>query len=189
MSDSPQERRGEERPGGGHWRSIGERRQQIVSVREEMVEQRGPVGAAIDWIGRVLSGPVFFTLFLLAHLAWVVANVGWVPGVEPWDPYPFMFLATIASGEAPFVALLILMRQQRDRRVNELRDEVSLQVALHVERENTVTLRVLQKIAERLDLELGGDEVEELAGDLDPEALMSTVRERLDEATDGEPVE
>lgn len=97
MSESPQERSGERRVGREHWRSIGERRQQIVSVREEMVEQRGPVGAAIDWIGGVLAGPLFFTLFLLAHLAWVVANVGWVPGVEPWDPYPFMFLATIAS--------------------------------------------------------------------------------------------
>lgn len=187
MSDSPEAQRGGRRSDREYWRSVSERRQKIVSVREEMVERRGWLGAAIDWIGRILANPLFFSLFLLAHLAWVVLNLGWVPGVEPWDPYPFVFLATVASAEAPFVALLILMWQQRDRRINEVREEVSLQVSLHVERENTAILRVLQKVGERLELELDEQEVEELADDLDPEALMSTVRERLEEAGEQDP--
>lgn len=187
MSDSPEARRGGRSSGDEHWRSVNERRQKIVSVREEIVERRGWLGAAIDWIGRILTNPLFFSLFLLVHLAWVVLNLGWVPAVEPWDPYPFVFLATIASAEAPFVALLVLMWQQRDRRINEVREEVSLQVSLHVERENTVILRMLREMGQKMELAFDREETDELAKDLDAEDLMSTVRHRLEEAGEQDP--
>lgn len=189
MSDSPEAQRGGRRAGGEQWRSISERRQKIVSVREEIVERRGWLGAAIDWIGRILTNPLFFSLFLLAHLAWIVLNLGWVPAVEPWDPYPFVFLATVASAEAPFVALLVLMWQQRDRRINEVREEVSLQVSLHVERENTAILRMLREMGRQMELAFDREEIDELTKDLDAEDLMSTVRHRLEEAGEQDPAD
>ena len=41
--------------------------------------------------------------FVLVHLLlygfWIVANLGWIPGLAPWDP-TFVVLAMVASVEA-----------------------------------------------------------------------------------------
>ena len=56
----------------------------------------------------------------------VVLNLPVFPWFRPWDPYPFILLATFASAEAAFIALLVLMYQRRNARISELREEVSL---------------------------------------------------------------
>jgi uncharacterized membrane protein len=34
--------------------------------------------------------------------AWIIINAGWVRGIKPFDPFPFVMLAMIASVEAIF---------------------------------------------------------------------------------------
>lgn len=191
-SEGRRERSSDEpgREGTRRWQAVGERRREIASVREEMVVERGPVGAAIDRVGRWMASPLFFTVFLASHLLWIVLNLGVVPGLEPWDPYPFVFLATLASAEAPFVALLILMRQERDRGIDELRSEVSFQVSLQVERENTQILRMLAQLGEKMDVRFeDADQIERLLEDLDPERMMSDLEERLEDVDEEPPGE
>jgi uncharacterized membrane protein len=58
-----------------------------------------------DWItATAASGPV-----LLAHVgwftSWILANVGVIPGVPVFDPFPFPFLTMMVSLEAIFLAL------------------------------------------------------------------------------------
>lgn len=52
--------------------------------------------------------------FVYAHIAIygirIVANLGWVPGMKPWDP-TFVVLPKIASVEAIFLSTLILITQ------------------------------------------------------------------------------
>jgi uncharacterized membrane protein len=182
----------EERPDpprrSGYWGAIRKRKEEILSVREEMAKRRSWLAAGIDWVGDLLANPVFFTVLLAAHVGWVVANVGWLPGVRPWDPYPFMLLATIASAEAPFIALLILMRQHRDQHIDELREEVTLQVDLHVEREATKALRMLAAIHEKLGIETENEgDLERMTEELDPRLLLEDLEERLEEAEEVPP--
>ncbi len=157
-------------------------------MREEMTRRRSWLAAGIDRAGNLLAHPVFFTVLLAAHLGWVAANLGWIPGVPAWDPYPFMLLATIASAEAPFIALLILMRQHRDQRIDELREEVTLQVDLHVEREATKALRMLAAIHEKLGIETeAGEDLDRMTEELDPRLLLEDLEERLEEAEEAPP--
>lgn len=168
----------------GYWRSIRERKDEILSIRREMSKRRRWLGGAIDRTGDLLAHPVFFFAMLAAHAAWLLLNSGWIPGLPPWDPYPFLLLATITSVEAPFIALLILMRQHRDQRIDELREEVALQVELHVEREATRLLRMLRRIEDHLGIE--GDEedpyLDRMMEELDPEHLLRDVEESLEES-------
>ena len=100
----------------------------------------------------MLSHPAFFLALLASHLLWIVLNLPIYPWWEPWGPYPFIFLATIASAEAPFIALLVLMHQQRNQRLSELREETPLQVSLHMEREVSWVLHLLpERLQEELD--------------------------------------
>jgi uncharacterized membrane protein len=183
MADRRQadEGRGRQR---GYWRSIRERKNEIISVREEQSKGRGWLAGAIDRTGNLLAHPGFFFSMATLHAAWLLLNTGWIPGVRPWDPYPFVMLATIASVEAPFIALLVLMRQHRDQRIDELREEVSLQVNLHVEREATRTLRMLRRIEEHLGLERDEEDphLDRMMEDLDPRHLLAEVEESLEES-------
>lgn len=133
---------------------------QSINVRHEMTRRRSPVGKAIDMIGNWLAQPLLFVLLFAFHVAWVIVNLGVVPGVRTWDPPPFTLLATIASVEAPFLALLILMRQQRDGRISELRQELILQVALDLD--------------DKVSRQNGEDGIE-------PEHLLDRLRRQLDE--------
>lgn len=173
---------------------------EVLNVRRREEERRGPAGTAIVWVGSVLARPWLFFALLALHVGWVVVNLPalgqWLPWA-PFDPPPFTLLATIASAEAPFIALLILMRQEHDRQIAELREETSLQVAFHAEREATAQLRLLVAIAERLGIERF-DGIERIEGEppldldalqrtLDPERLVDETREQLAESGEEAP--
>ena len=156
----------------------------ILNVREEMDEKRTAVTVAVDAVGRTLCRPITFFLVQLFHLGWVALNLRMIPGLAPWDPSPFTLLATIASALAPILSLMILMRQHRDTRVAELREEVQLQVSLNIERKLTHTLRLLDQVGRRLDVQddADPDELDEMKQPLDSEKLMDRIRQHLDDS-------
>jgi uncharacterized membrane protein len=180
-----------EEHGADHWRGIRERKQEMLNVRREIAQRRSPAAKAVEWIGNFLADPRFFVTFLLAHVGWIVLNLGIVPGVAPWDPPPFMLLATLTSAEAPIIALLILMAQSRARRINELREEVGLQVDLYMERQTTAVLRMLEAIQDEMGIEQErGERFEMLAEPIDPKQVMAEVEDDLEDDEDlGRPPE
>ena len=78
--------------------------------------------------------------FVYLHLAvfgfWIVANLGWVPGVPSWDP-SFVVLAMIASVEAIFLSTFVLISQNRMAAAADKRADLDLQVSLLAEHEIT----------------------------------------------------
>lgn len=165
-----------------YWRELRQDKDQIVDVRREEVRNEGPVARAITWIGKILSSPFFFLALLLLHAAWFALNIPGLSPLTPWDPPPFTLLATIASVEAPFLALLILMRQQQDRRVAELREDTELQTSLHTERETTKLLRMLSRVHEELGIQEEQDpELESMMKPLDPDRLVEQLEGRMEE--------
>lgn len=150
-----------------------------TNVRAEVEARRSPLGRAAHGVGTVLAKPGFFAALAALHVGWIALNLDVVP-YPPWDPYPFPLLAMIASVEAPFISLLILMRQRQDMRIEELREEVDLQVALHTSRQTTELLRVLIAVGARLEVP-EEERTDRLARDIDPTTLIDIVRRRLDE--------
>ena len=108
---------------------------EALNVRSEMTKHRSRTGRVIDAVGAWLARPSLFVLLLTLHLGWMVCNLGWIPGIPVWDEPPFALLSSIASVEAPFMTLLILMRQQRDARIAETREELLLEFVQHLDRE------------------------------------------------------
>ena len=160
--------------------SLGGRSEEILNVRKEVAERRSRLSAWIEDVGHVLSHPAFFLALLASHLLWIALNLPIYPWWEPWDPYPFTFLATIASVEAPFIALLILMHQQRNQHVSELREETHLQVSLHMEREVSWVLHLLaERRREGGTGEQDAELLERLQEELDARRLMEEVRSDL----------
>jgi uncharacterized membrane protein len=156
--------------------------QEVLNIRSTVTADRSRTERLVDSVGATLARPEFFLLLLAGHVAWLVANLAMWPW-DPWDPYPFIFLATVASVEAPFIALLILMHQHRNERIAELREEVHLQVSLQVEREVAMALRLMREMQREAGVETAQDPnlLAQMEEDLNPHALMRHVREHLNE--------
>jgi uncharacterized membrane protein len=95
--------------------------------------------------------------FALLHLAWFAAwiavNAGLLPIVPAFDRYPFPFLAMVVAPESVLLTAFVLIKQQRMACLSDRRAHFDLQVNLLTEREVTRVLRIVERLARRLDVE------------------------------------
>jgi uncharacterized membrane protein len=117
--------------------------------------------------------------FVYVHVAlyglWILANLGWVPGVRPFDP-TFVVLAMVASVEAIFLSTFVLITQNRMAAAAEKRAELDLQISLLSEHEVTKVVTIVAAIADHLGVAHEvRHEVEELKRDVAPEAVLDAI--------------
>ncbi len=109
--------------------------------------------------------------------AWLVANLGLVPGLTPWDP-TFVVLGMIASVEAIFLTTFVLINQNRLARIDDERSELALQIALLTEKETSTLVELTARLAERLEVPVTGtgEDVEQLIVATEPSAVLDEIR-------------
>ena len=105
--------------------------------------------------------------FVYSHIiffaAWVAVNLNLIPGLKPFDPFPFGFLTMLVSLEAIFLSTFVLISQNRQAQVSDRRADLDLQINLLAEYEITKLLQLTDAVADHLKLEPGKDlELEEL---------------------------
>jgi uncharacterized membrane protein len=118
-------------------------------------------------------------LFVYIHVAifgfWIVANLGWVPGVPKWDE-SFVVLAMWASVEAIFLSTFVLISQNRMQAAADKRADLDLQISLLAEHEVTRLVTLVAAIAERLGVRTEADhELHEIKRDVAPEAVLDEI--------------
>jgi uncharacterized membrane protein len=119
--------------------------------------------------------------FVYAHALiygfWIIANLGFIPGLRPWDP-TFVVLAMVASVEAIFLSTFILITQNRMAAAADRRAELDVQISLLAEAEITKLMELVSGIAERLNVPAGEhDEIEEMKRQVAPEAVLDAIEE------------
>lgn len=115
-------------------------------------------------------------LFVYLHMAifgfWIVANLGWVPGIPKWDE-SFVVLAMIASVEAIFLSTFVLITQNRMAATADKRADLDLQISLLAEHEVTKLAALVSAVASHLGVKTEVDEeVEEIKRDVAPDAVL-----------------
>lgn len=134
---------------------------QLIRAYEARALKKRPFAIRVaDYLTTYFGGLEFLFLNLLVFSIWIVINAGLIPGVVPWDPFPFILLTMLLSIEAICLTIIVLMSQNRQSYVSAVRDELDLQVNLLSEREVTKALKLLlalhehHKIKESEDPEL-----------------------------------
>jgi len=107
-----------------------------------------------DEITRFAGGGLVLVLHAGWYLGWLLVNLQMVPGIRPFDPFPFPLLTTVVSLEAIFLSLFVLASQNRLSHQADKRAHLDLQVDLLAEREMTIVLRLLQDIAKHFDVKV-----------------------------------
>ena len=148
----------------------------LMEVRQRQEQQRTIADRIADAITS-FAGTIWFALLhLLLFGGWILINAGWVRGVKPFDPFPFVMLAMIASVEAIFLATFILISQNRMQRLADRRAELDLQISLLTEHELTRAIQLLDAMSRRL----GGtrppeEELRELEKDVSPQKVVEEI--------------
>ncbi len=159
----------------------------IEALRERRARDArvAPLPARIaDAVSRFAGSMSFVAVHAAAVLLWAGWNLGFVPGLVPFDP-SFVILATAASVEAIFLSTFILISQNRAAEEQDRRHELDLQISLLAEHEITRLLRLVTAIAEKAGVgEARHPDLGELERDVAPEAVLDTIERKKKEADD-----
>jgi uncharacterized membrane protein len=125
-------------------------------------------------MGFLIANAVWFVI-------WVVWNSGVIPGLEPFDPFPFELLTTIVSLEAILLAIFVLISQNREARVTELREETDLQLDILSEKELTKMMRMLKLLLEKEGIDVSEDgELDEMLAPTDVDKIEEVLEDQID---------
>jgi uncharacterized membrane protein len=149
-------------------RSLQERRQREEA--EALAQEK-----IADAITRFTGSMLFVYIHLAIFGFWIVANLGWVPGVPKWDE-SFVVLAMIASVEAIFLSTFVLISQNRMQAAADKRADLDLQISLLAEHEVTKLATLVAAMAERMGIRTEVDEeLGEIKQDVAPEAVLDKI--------------
>jgi uncharacterized membrane protein len=96
---------------------LKKRREGIRGYKAKVDLERSAAEKVADFLTAHFGTVTFLTLNIVWFAFWIPANMGWIPGVPVFDPYPFSFLTTSVSLEAIFLAVIVLISQNREAHI------------------------------------------------------------------------
>ena len=159
---------------------------QRIFQRREQLGFKGRLADRPCWIERLADAlTVTFgtTWFLLANLVlfaiWIALNLGWVPGVPVFDPFPFNLLTMAVSLEAIVLSIVVLMSQNFQSHNAEMRAELDFEINVRAEKEVTKLITMVRQVQERLGIDCASDaEMEEMARETDIAEIQEGIRQQ-----------
>jgi len=158
----------------------------IAQMETTEAAKRSPADCIADAITRFCGSMAFIYM----HLAWFGGWILWhfvprLPQAFRFDPYPFQFLTFVVSLEAIFLSTFILISQNRQSRIAELRNHLDLQINLLSEQENSKVLAMLEALLQYHGLVQPDPEVASLAEATAPDMLVEQIEKTLERNQEG----
>lgn len=150
----------------------------LLEVRKDLDRRKSIQDTIADTITGFTGSMPFVLLHVVIFGGWIVVNLGIVPGITPFDPFPFVMLAMIASVEAIFLSTFVLISQNRMAALADKRADLDVQVNLLAEHEITRLIELVDGIARHLGVHEHGDpRLDELKKDVRPEAVIEAIEQ------------
>ncbi len=162
-----------------HEEKIRRRRLVVQSLRAKADARRSPSDKLADRLTKIFGSVIFLVLNILWFLIWIVINTGLVPGVEPFDPFPFGLLTMVVSLEAIFLAIIVLISQNRGARIAELREEIDLQINSIAETEVSKTIMMLGLLLEKNGVAIDDPEIADMVRPIRSQDIEKALEKQL----------
>ncbi|MFA5927496.1 MAG: DUF1003 domain-containing protein [Patescibacteria group bacterium] len=151
------------------------------SFRAKALSQRSLIERLADSITSVFGNIGFAIFHVIWFGTWLAVNLGLIPQIPAFDPFPFGLLTMIVSLEAIFLSVFVLISQNRESQVSDLRDEVDFQITMQAEQEITKLLSLVTEIHDHLGIIGKHDpELEKMMQKLDPNKLEKEIVAEVD---------
>src|SRR5512144_2281192 len=86
---------------------------QVAKLEEQQLQARSVSERIAGAVTKAAGSAIFAVAHLLWFAAWIAVSARLVPGVAPFDPFPFSLLTMIVSLEAIFLSIWILISQNQ----------------------------------------------------------------------------
>src|ERR1700674_3479473 len=126
----------------------------IAKLEHEALHRRTIAERVSDAVAKFVGSVPFLMLQVLLVLTWSAINLKVIPGVKPFDPFPFGILALVISSESVLLTIFVLIRQNRMTRQAERRSHLDRQVGMLAEQELTAVLQMQHKICQHLGIDV-----------------------------------
>lgn len=137
--------------------NVSGRRKVIKSFKAKANAKRSGAEKFADGLTAKFGSVAFLGLNALWFLLWISWNTGIIPGVRAFDPFPFGLLTMVVSLEAIFLAIIVLISQNREARIAELREEIELQISTISEGEVTKLINLMVLMLEKQGVKIEED--------------------------------
>lgn len=165
-----------------HIEKVERRRQFYRSFEAQMLQQRSFFTRVSDDLNNAFGSTTFLIINVLWFTIWIIVNLGLVPGLEPFDPFPFGLLTMALSIEAIVLAIFILVSQNRTSYVDTLREELHLQINLIAEEEITKVLNVLAEMRKKMGITTEDSELDEMVKRTNTSYIETTILSQIQKA-------
>ena len=160
---------------------ISQNPQTIRSIKGKAAEKRSFLDILVDRTTALLGSNLFLFVNLLIFMSWIVINTGQIPGIEPFDEFPFSLLTAFVSLEAIILAILVLISQNRAAKVADLREEVQLQVNVITEEEITRMMSMLVLLLQKNGIPIPEDQrLQDMLRDTDVRQIEKSMEKEID---------
>jgi uncharacterized membrane protein len=151
-------------------------------ARLHIDHRRGSTGLqrTVERLTRFFSRPRAAGLLAAGVALWITVNLGLrLAGHAAFDPAPFNGLQSVTSVGALFMTLFILVTQRREDELSELREQLTLELAMLSEHKTAKLIELVEEL--RRDLPNVRDrpdaEAASLSRPADPEAVLEVLKE------------
>ena len=129
-------------------------------------------------ITRLLGSMLFLVICLIIFSLWICWNLNFFVGLKPFDPFPFPILEMSVSLFAIILSISVLINQNRQGRLDKLRQQVEFEVNVRAESEITKVLNMLHEIHQHLGLKSIEDvELEEMKEQTDIQQIHEVLNQ------------
>lgn len=151
---------------------IARRRNAIQSFKAKSNARRTSFEKLADWLTTSFGTVTFFLLNALVFGLWI--------GFNTIDPFPYNFLTMAVSLEAIFLSIIVLISQNRETKITELREEIELYINTYAESEITKILHLLTQLSEKAGIDLSKDkELQSMLKSLSEDAIAKELEKQL----------
>jgi uncharacterized membrane protein len=145
--------------------------------RRRQEDARASVSDKIaERITRIAGSMTFILLHVVFYGGMLLVLTDLIP-----IPVPFGeglgLIGSVASTEAIFLSLFVLMNQRREEQRADARADFTLHVSLLTEDELTKLATVIHRMAERLDVPIDESAAEEVEKNIDPEQVLDALED------------
>jgi uncharacterized membrane protein len=168
-----------------HPAHIEETIRSIARLHAEHHQNATPLQRAVDRITAFVGRPRFIGVLTLLAAGWISLNLlADAFGYRPIDPPPFAGLGGAVSLISLYIVVLILATQRREYQLAQLREQLTLELAVLNEQKTAKVIQLLEEsrrdnplIRDRID-----QEADAMAQPADPQSVLHGIKETHAEA-------
>lgn len=123
----------------------------------------------------------FLIVHMIFYLGWIMLNAEMFSLRTPYDPFPFNVLMIVVPFISIFLSNIILISQNQQTRMTEIRQRIDFEINVRAEHEITKILEMLEVIHAKLGLDTDDHELSRMKERIDITQIKSEIERTIEE--------